>query len=303
MIYKPRIVFIAGVVLLAAGNAFGQVKTVWDLSAAVKPGSTVKYSDLFKLVFTDFSVDTGSASNTIPIRHVSGDHKEMPLRGDFKVQYFETIELRDPQGPVIVISIDLTSQLVLDDLNATDSGWVGGVVAAFRISPTVKLLDAFDVKADQFTGLAEQQSVIPIGPRQSAFFVSNSHDNSDQSYDIISAFFLARDRFRPIFTGISGRRHKLSTTDLFLFSERRYNEKTGCELLSQETVHFFPIRQPGITYYKLGVRVRVAKTASGDECTRPRRHTIYYRGGWEWDSARRRFRPSPGGNLDQFVQH
>ena len=298
IVRKLRLVFITSIVLSGAGMASAQVKTVRDLSAPVLPGSTVRYSDLVKLLFTDLSGDTRSATTTIRIRHVSGDHEEMPLHGDFQIDSFEVVELRDPQGPCVLIQIDITTD---DDSRATVYGSESSLIAAFRLSPTVKLLDAMDIKTDRFTGILEKQSVVSIGPKQSAFFISNTHSNSNQSYQLISGFYLSRDRLRPIFTAVSGKNSKAdSSSDLFLLSDRGFDDKTNCNVDTDETIDFFPIPQPGKAYFKLGVRVRVTKEQSGDECKRPARHSTYYRGAWEWDPAHKRFRPSPGGTLEQL---
>jgi hypothetical protein len=83
------------VCLFGAGNAFGQVKTISSLSTAVSPSSRTRYSDLVKLVFLDLSPEDGAAHQTIPIRHVSGDHERMALHGDFKIDSLEAIQLHD----------------------------------------------------------------------------------------------------------------------------------------------------------------------------------------------------------------
>src|SRR5215471_10055077 len=169
IVRKVWIVFIAWVVMSGAGTALGKVKTVrirlpGGLSAPVLPPCPVKYSDLLKLLFTDFEEDTASATRTIPIRHVSGDQEEMPLHGDFNIYSLEMMELRDPHGPRILIEIDITTD---DDSRATVYGSESSVIAAFRLSPSVKLLDALDIKSDRFTGLRGDPSVVSIGPKQS----------------------------------------------------------------------------------------------------------------------------------------
>src|SRR5262249_34473734 len=144
----------------------------------------------------------GSAHQTIPIRHVSGDHERVPLHGDFKLDSFEVLSLRDAQGPLIILEIDITT----DDADRfTNYGADSSIVAAFRISPSVKLLDAIDVKMDLLTGIHEKPSVIRIGPDQSAFLISNGHSNSNQSYEVISGFFVKNQRFQPLFTAPSKR--------------------------------------------------------------------------------------------------
>jgi hypothetical protein len=158
-----------------------------------------------------------------------------------------------------------------------------------------------DIKTDRFTGILEKPSVVSIGPKQSAFFISNTHSNSNQSYQLISGFYVSRDRLKPIFTAEPSRKNKAdSSSDLFLLSDRGFDDKTNCNVDTDETIEFFPIPQAGKAYFKLGVRVRVTKKQSGDECKRPLRHSTYYRGAWEWDPAGRRFRASPGGNLDRL---
>jgi hypothetical protein len=265
----------------------------------VSPGSTAKYSDLLKLVFTDLSPKEGTAHQTIPIRHVSGDHEEEPLHGDFKIDFFEVVALRDPQGPVVVVEIEVTTD---DEDKATVYGADSGIVAAFRISPSLKLLDALDVKTDRFTGMLEKpSSTIPISSNQTALLISNSHHNAGQGYQQITAFFLKNHRLARLFTAASPpRRGFLVASGLFLLGDRTFEEKTRCEVTTVETTAFFPVPQAGEPYFKIGVRIRVTTTAKGEDCKSPRRYSRYYRGSWEWDASKKRFRPSAGGNLERL---
>jgi len=301
IVRKVWIVSIVWIILSGAATALGQGKTVkitlpGDLSAPVLPRSSVKYSDLLKQLFTDFDEDTVSATGTIPIRHVSGDHDEMPLHGHFKIDSLDMLELRDPQGPRIVIEIDITTD---DDSRATVYGSESSIIAAFRLSPSVKLLDALDIKADQYTGICDRPTVVSIGPKQSAFFISNGHFNTSASFELISAFFLSHDRLNPIFTFQPDKKSTAVTaSDLLLLDEHYFDSTTSCNVETDETVAFVPIPQPGKAYFKLGVRVSVTKRVFGDECRRTVRRSTYYRGGWEWDTARKRYRESRGGNLD-----
>jgi len=286
--------------LNGAGNAFGQVKSVSDLSSLVSPGSTARYSDLLKLVFTDLSPEKGTAHQTIPIRHVSGDHEEEPLHGDFKIDFLEAVALRDPQGPVVVIEIEITTD---DEDKATVYGADSSIVAAFRISPSLKLLDALDVKADRFTSILEKpSSSIPISGNQTALLISNSHHNAGQGYQQITAFFLKGHRLARLFTAASRPLPPefLVASDLFLLNDREFDHKTTCDVSTDETPTFFSAPQPGKPYFKIGVRIRVTTTADGDECKSPGRHSRYFRGSWEWDASKKRFRPSAGGNLERL---
>jgi hypothetical protein len=284
--------------MFAAGSAFGQAKakTVTDLSSPVSRGSSVAYSDLLKLVFPDLSADARSATRTVPVRPAfSRNHKPKSLHGNFKIESLEAVELRDPQGPRLVIELD----------NGADTGegaFGCAIVAAFQISPTLGLLDALDVKTDRDTWFNEP-AVIPISANQSAFLVSNSHSNSEQSYQLISVFFLENNRLQPVFTPEVPRRRKIvQGDDLFLFGDRRFDERTNCDVNTDETASFFPIHQPGNTHFTIGVRVRVTTTFEGDECRSPKHHSRYFRGAWAWDSAAGRFRPPPGNLnlLDRF---
>ena len=293
-----RRALIISLFLFIASNAFGQVKTIRDQSAPVSPGSTAKYSDLLKLVFTDLSDEDGSAHQTIPIRHVSGDHERNPLHGDFKLDSFEVLSLRDREGPLVVLEIDITTD---DDSRSTNYGADSSIVAAFRISPSVKLLDAIDVKMDLFTGIREKPSVIRIGPDQSAILISNGHSNSNQSYELISALFLRNQRFQPLFTAPSKRPGgRPEASELFLLSDHGFDDKTRCEVSTEQTVEFLPTPQAGKPYSKVGVRIRVIRTATGDECKVRRHRSTYYRGAWQWDDSAKRFSPAPGGTLDAF---
>lgn len=156
-----------------------------------------------------------------------------------------------------------------------------------------------DIKADQYTGIRDRPTVVSIGPKQSAFFISNGHSNTSASFELISAFYLSQDRLSPIFTFQPDKKNPAVTaSDLLLLDEHYFDSSTSCQVETDETVAFFPIPQPGKAYFKLGVRVRVTKTVSGDECKKTVRRSTYYRSGWEWDPARKRYRQSPGGNLD-----
>jgi hypothetical protein len=298
--YKPRSIFTARLLLIvslflfAAGTAFGQAKTVTDLSSPVSPGSSAAYSDLLKLLFPDLSADTGSATRTVPVRLSSRKYKPISIHGDFKIDSLEAIQVRDPRGPRLVIELDIATD---DDTGDVGFAGAAGIVAAFQISPSLRLLDALEVKTDRFTGF-DEPALVPISENQSAFLISNSHSNSEQSYQLISAFFMANNRLQPVFTTVFPRRRKIvQGDDLFLLSDRDFDEKTNCLVTTEESANFFPIRQPGNTYFKIGVKVKVTTTVEGDECRSPRHHSRYFRGAWAWDSTARRFRPSAG-NLD-----
>jgi hypothetical protein len=304
MAHRPRSRFIPSspfalivcLFLFGAGKAFGQVKTISSISTPVSLGSKTRYSDLVKLVFPDLSPEDGAAHETISLRHVSGDHERMPLHGDFKIDSLEAIQMHDPEGPLVVIEIDVTTD---DDSRATAYGADSSIVAAFRISPSVKLLDAIDAKTDRFTGILEKTPLIRIAPNQSAFLISNSHSNSNQSYELISGFFIRNQRLQPLFTSPPTRPGgRPAASDLFLLNDRGFDDKSRCEVSTDEIPAFLSSPQPGKAYYKVGVRIRVTKTAGGDECRSPKHRSTYYRGGWEWDDSAKRFSPSAGGNLE-----
>jgi hypothetical protein len=295
-IQSSQFALIVCLFLWGAGNAFGQVKTIRSLSTPVSPGSKTTYSDLVKLVFPDLSPEDGAAHETISLRHVSGDHERMALHGDFKIDSFESIQIHDSEGPLVVIEIDVTTD---DDSRATAYGADSSIVAAFRIAPSVKLLDALDVKTDRFTGIMQKTPLIRIAPTQSAFLISNSHSNSNQSYELISGFFIRNRRLQPLFTSPPTRPGgRPAAGDLFLLDDRGFDDKSRCEVATDEIPTFLSSPQPGKPYYKVGVRVRVTRTAGGDECKSPKRRSTYYRGGWEWDDSAKRFSPSAGGNLE-----
>ena len=115
-----------------------------------------------------------------------------------------------------MIELDLT---VENGSDATIYAGEASILAAFRISPRPRLVDALDMKSDRFTGFREKSAVLQIGRNQDAVFVVNNHSNSSQDYDILTAFLINQDRLEPMF-------------DLFIFNSH------GCGVGFEEIATF-----------------------------------------------------------------
>lgn len=258
-------------------NSRSAIKKIEDMSARVSRSSPVKYSDLLRLVFPDLEADgkTATATKTIPIRHVSGDHKLMSLEGEFELSRIYAISMRDPEGTVTVLNFDLTVN------NLEDSAMVYGneasIVAAFRTSPKPKLLDALDIKSDRWTEFFSGQWTFPVGPNQDGCILINYHDNSSQSYDALSGFCLVNGKLTPVF-------------DLFLL------ESAGCGMDITQTSKVTGRPEPGNRLYSILISVKLVKKRDDPNCDKPTPGYIRsYSGEYKWNRARNKFTTtSPG---------
>jgi hypothetical protein len=264
-----------------------------DLSAQVSADSKIEYVDLLKLLFPDLSFEGGHAiaTETIPLRHVSGDHKEIPLHGKFDIKSVNAVKLPDPHGARIILELGIAT----DVDNGMAYGAEADIVAAFQLSPTLKLLDALDVKTDRSTGLLgtlwpdsdpETRTLFRIKRDQDAFLIWNGHGDSDQRYEDISAFFLINDRLRSPVGG-------------FLLSDHGFDTASNCETRTDEVAHFLSSADPGSPYYQITLRARVTTTFEGDACTSLRHKSRYYIGLWKWSRSTKDFVLS-GGNLTRL---
>ena len=273
-----RTLLVTALLLGAAAAVTAQSKTEKRISDPVVPGSNIKYADLVKLLFADFSEDERTATRTIPLRHVSGDHEEISLTGHFEPDRLDALTIRDKRGPIVIVQLDLA---IDNDLSPTVYAGEASILAAFRLSPRPRLVDALDIKTDRWTEFVAAKPVLPIGRNQDAVVLVNNHFNSSQDYDIITAFFVDRNRLKPMF-------------DMFLLNSR------GCGATIDETFTFSTLPDPGKEYFKVAVKIQVKRQRDDPNCVpRKRGYSRYYRGTYVWNRAAGEFRLT-GGNLALF---
>lgn len=269
-VFLPILLLLTGATVATAQDRYAKKS-----SDPIAPGSTTKYSDLLGLLFTDFSSDDDTATKTIPLRHVSGDHGRVSITGHFDISTFEAATVRSNDGPMVIVEIDIT---IDNDFEATIYSGEASILAAFRTSPKPWLVDALDIKTDRFTGFRSKKTVLQIGPDQDAVLIVNNHSNSSQNYDMLTAYSVENGRLKAIF-------------DLFIFNSR------GCGASFEEEAKFLPQPDPRNDHYRVFVSISF-KMLPDDEYCVPRKRGYYriYHGTYEWDKAARRYR-RVGGNL------
>ena len=250
----------------ATANLGGSAWQAATLSTPVQPGSKTTYLDLLKQLLPGVQSDA-TAHKTIPFRNIFTPTKAEAIEGnitvDFKPYWFNS------EGRKLLL---LWVNLAADEANeGTPYAGEAVILAAFRLEPTVKLLDALDVKTDRFTGSWKDRALFPLNPQNDAFIIYSTHWNAGESYLSLDMLFVDGGRFKNI-------------ASQFIF------ETEGCGANFSETPSFQSVPDPGNKYPKVLVKVKLTKKPDEDSCDHPTRgYTRYYQGLYRWNSAKKQY--------------
>jgi len=258
-----------------------------DLNSKVT-GTNTTYLELLRRVIPDLETnandpDIGMGHKTIPIKHLSDNSAVEALEGDIKLETFVPQWIKSDGRRVLLLDIDLSAEAANQ---GTPYEGESNLLAAFVIEPSVKLLDAIDMKTDRFSGFWDEGRVFHLTAQSDAFVVDSSHSNAGESYEDITVLFLNRDRFETI-------------TNMFILNTQ------GCGATFTETPSFRA--QPGSTKYpNVLVTVKVKKEADPPECDH--RTGVWvktYQAVYQWNAAKGEYRTtSPQLRaLDRFNRH
>jgi len=259
-----------------ARNSGGETLQAEGLSSPVQSGSRTTYFDLLRELFPDLHADA-TAHRTIPFRGISEPREREAVTGnitfDFKPYWFRS------EGRRLLL---LWVNLAAEDANAgTPYEGEAVVLAVFRLEPSVKLLDALDIKTDRFTGFWKDRPVFHLDSRSDAFIIYSTHWNAGESYVSLEMLFVDAGRFKTI-------------------ASRFIYETQGCGANFTETPYFRAVADPGNKYPEVLVKVKLRKKPDEDTCDHPARgYTRYYQGLYRWNPAKGRYE-SNSRQLDRF---
>lgn len=235
-------------------------------------GTNTTYLELLRRVIPDLETnpkdpDIGMGHKTIPVKHLSENSAAEALEGDIKLETFLPQWIKSDGRRVLLLDIDLSAEAANQ---GTPYEGESNLLAAFVVDPSVKLLDAIDMKTDRFSGFWEEGRVFRLTAQSDAFVVDSSHSNAGESYEDLTVLFLNRDRFETI-------------TNIFILNTQ------GCGATFTESPSFRA--QPGGTKYpNVLVTVKVKKEADPPECDRRTRGWLkVYQGVYQWNAAKNEY--------------
>jgi hypothetical protein len=219
---------------------------------------------------------------TIPIKHLSENTAAEALEGDIKLETFVPLWIKSDGRRVLLLDIDLSAEAANQ---GTPYEGESNLLAAFVVEPSVKLLDAIDMKTDRFSGFWEEGRVFQLTAQSDAFVVDSSHSNAGESYEDITVLFLNRNRFE--------------TSQTYSFSTRRLWSD-----VYRDTFISCAARQ-----YEISKRSRDCEGKEGSGSTRVRsphgRWVKTYQAVYQWNRCKGEYRTtSPQLRaLDRFNRH
>ena len=240
----PQLLLLLLSVTVAAQTTTQESKPLFasDLNSKVT-GSNTTYLELLRRVIPDLETKPkdagiGLGHKTIPVKHLSENTAAEALEGDIKLETFVPLWIKSDGRRVLLLDIDLSAEAANQ---GTPYEGESNLLAAFVVEPSVKLLDAIDMKTDRFSGFWEEGRVFRLTAQSDAFVVDSSHSNAGESYEDLTVLFLNRNRFETI-------------TNIFILNTQ------GCGATFTETPSFRA--QLGSTKYpNVLVTVKVKKEA------------------------------------------
>jgi hypothetical protein len=275
--------FCAAFLLVNASLSYAQVSIVTNYEEAIGVGTKTTYLDLLRKIFPDASTETGAdmdaavAHRTIPLRHLFGDYKGKVYEGEMKIEQIERLPAKGQNpGQLLLLVHALSPELFSWDKMS--------VLALFQLEPSVKLLDAGDVQADQFTSFWEEKPRLQIGPQREAIIVESDHHNSSQSYLSLTMISTEGGKLRTVFD----------------FPILLHGNDCGNTFSQTPTVSV--LKEVTGAHFNIFVKVKLVKELDDESCEkRTRGYTRYYQSLLVWNSAKRQYE-TRGRGLDQLAR-
>jgi hypothetical protein len=256
-----------------------------NLDQTVAPGSPTTYFDLLKLVFPDLKKPEGQgfkalAGETVPVRHLDREYEEQPLSGTLKFIVVSSLPIKAGNQPLLLVHVDVNSETRQDGGPRFNEY---SLLALFQTGKSPKLLDLLDIKADRFNDFWEAQPLLNLTPATQACLIYHHHFNSNQSYIIIRLLLVRNQRLEEI------------------LSVAPFSVTSFCATFRSQAAFRVIPDQPR-TYPKVVATVTLKRKTDPPQC-RPRRpgFTRTYRGVWQWDPKKQRYR-QVSGNLDKLYK-
>jgi hypothetical protein len=226
--------------------------------------------EVLRLVLPDLQIDSAragaaTAHKTVTVRNIAEKSDATVLEGDFEIETFEVRWIRSRGRQILLLKVDLSAP------NANEGTAYEGeasILAAISTEPTLRLLDAMDIKTDKLSGFWERPQVFQLNAESDAFVVYSTHWNAGESYNDVAVLFMNGDRFETI-------------TSIFLFNTQ------GCGATVTETPYFRVLPNTGRRYPSLLIGVKVKKDADTEQCDHQTRgYTRYYQSIYYWNRAK-----------------
>jgi hypothetical protein len=196
---RKTVLLLFGVALALSNGSvsYAQVKSVTDYASPVREGTKTTYVDLLRKLFPDVEMSgsqEATAHTTIPLNHLSGDYKGKVYRGEMRITgIYSPAGQKGNRGQLMLLV-----QARNDNGELFNWGDIS-ILALFQLDPTLKLLDAADTQADQFTSFWEERPLLGLSPLEDAVIIANSHHNSSQGYLWLTLVSAEDNKLRMIF--------------------------------------------------------------------------------------------------------
>lgn len=277
------LLFWAALALVNVSLSHAQIFSVTNYDEAVGAGTKTTYFDLLKKIFPDVAQNTAPgavndtvAHKTIPLNHLLGEYRGKVYEGEMKIESVERLAAQ-AQGR--------NQMLLLVHVSGSDEFNWGtlSVLALFQLEPTLQLLDAGDVQADQSTSFWEETPHLRISPQGTGVIVASSHHNSSQSYLLLSLVAAEGNQLRTVYD---------FPTIL---------QENACGRTFSQTPSINVLRATTGAHFNILVKVKLVKEPDDASCEkRTRGYTRYYQGLLVWNSAKRKYE-TQGRGLDQLA--
>jgi hypothetical protein len=259
LLFGPRRLRRHGQIPLALALLVSSLSASAAQKEAAQGGDSRPDPDLLKLVMPDLhekpeSPDILVGRKLAEVREIKG-FEFGSFEYDPESNY--DIEISDV-NPFWIRSEGRRLVVIVFGIDATGGG-IAQVAALIDETPEPKLLDLVNITADQHTSVEDR--LIDISSSSQAFEIDNWHDNSSESYDIISYFAAVGGKLKVVLDGPA----YVGTTD--------YNSRTDrvCKTAYEHRMHLLPTSHSG--YHDIALDVTELKVCHGGQED------------WSWDTG------------------